>query len=501
MSRQTRPPSSQPYDDSLHHEKVVYSPAIMEPASASGSSSDEAKKRAAPSLLDCTNVFIITSSSEEALCKIPANLVVDPFRQKRLHHKSKRGCDQCRKRRVKCDERVPRCSACTRRQEPCSGWISGSRTREDERSQEIPAADQVPRSVSQQHKLVSDEVVNLLHMELFHNFQHQTIPTLLFESDAWENAMQLSFSFPSLMHAILCASARQRSFLFPDEQKYATAATTHLIKTLCLFRDDLSSKLTPSNVDAFMVTTALLHMEMWSNVEFVVFGPDGTMSYDPLQDRLFQHCLGVLHVFLTCMPLSLQGPSPFVPHVKHSSRNVLVNAAKLSGKSLENFRWFFSYERPLSPSLLSVPLPFIRDSNLAPEDFWAVEIPKLAEIGPSKSKEAGYSLKGYYGIVDRLCLILSFLPEAQDEEYEGLSPELATNLSRYLIIFPVLCDQQFVSMVTHGDPHAMVLLYHFYRAVRILVPSTEHWWALRRASLAETAIQQWLFRECARTGA
>ncbi|KAL7953892.1 hypothetical protein V8C34DRAFT_317790 [Trichoderma compactum] len=459
----------------------------MEPLSTSGPSSYDAKERTAPSLLDCTNVFIITSGSEQALCKIPTNLVVDPFRQKKLHHKSKRGCDQCRKRRVKCDEKVPRCSACTRRQEPCGCSISDSRRREVERSQEILAVDQVPQSVSQQHKLVSDEVVNLLHMKLFHNFQHQTIPTLLFDSGAWENAMQLSFSFPCLMHVILCASARQLSFLFPDEHKYATAATTHLIKTLCLFRDDLSNKLTPSNVDAFMTTTALLHMEMWSNDEFMVIGPDGAI-------------LGVLHVFLSCTPLSLQGSSPLMPHIKHSSRNVLVNAAKLSRKALENFRRYFSYERPLTPSLLSVPLPFVRDSDLAPEDFWAVEIPKLAEIGPSKSKEAGYSLKGYYGIVDRLCLILSFLPEAQDNEYEGLSPELRANLSRYLIIFPVLCDQQFVSMVRHGDPHAMVLLYHFYRAVRILVPSTEHWWAQRRASLAETVIQQWLFRECARNG-
>jgi hypothetical protein len=130
----------------------------------------------------------------------------------------------------------------------------------------------------------------------------------------------------------------------------------------------------------------------------------------------------------------------------------------------------------------------------------AVEVPKLAEIGPSTSKEAGYSLKGYYGVVDRLCLILSFLPEAQDGEGEALSPELARNLSRYLIIFPLLCDQQFVSMVRHGDLHAIVLLYHFYRAVRILVPSTEHWWAQKRASLAETAMEQWILRECARNG-
>lgn len=224
------------------------------------------------------------------------------------------------------------------------------------------------------------------------------------------------------MHAMLCESARHLSFHFPDEQKYATAATTHLTRTLNLYRNDLSGKFTPSNIDAFMITTILLVMEMWSNVEFAVLGSDGTMSYDPLKDHLFQHSLGILHVFLSCVPLSLHKPSPLLPHIKYSSRTVLVNAAKLSEESFENFRRFFSYDRPLSPSLLSFPLPFIRNSDIAPERLLAVEIPKLADIGPSMSKEAGYSLKGYYGVVDRLCLILSFLPEAQDGEYEGLSP-------------------------------------------------------------------------------
>lgn len=78
----------------------------MEPVStcgipSSGPSFHDAQKRAPPSLSDCTNVFVVTPSSEQALCRIPATLVVDPFRQKRPHHKSKRGCLQCRKRRVK----------------------------------------------------------------------------------------------------------------------------------------------------------------------------------------------------------------------------------------------------------------------------------------------------------------------------------------------------------------------------------------------------------------
>ena len=39
--------------------------------------------------------------------------------KKRPHRKSRFGCDQCRKRRVKCDESLPRCSICTGRDEQC----------------------------------------------------------------------------------------------------------------------------------------------------------------------------------------------------------------------------------------------------------------------------------------------------------------------------------------------------------------------------------------------
>lgn len=87
--------------------RVLYF-ATMEPAlrrgigiPSSSSSPRDARKRTPPSLSDCTNVFVVAPDSEQTLCEIPANLVVDPFRQKRLHHKSKRGCLQCRKRRVK----------------------------------------------------------------------------------------------------------------------------------------------------------------------------------------------------------------------------------------------------------------------------------------------------------------------------------------------------------------------------------------------------------------
>jgi|SRR5690242_9970526 len=38
---------------------------------------------------------------------------------RRTHTKSRLGCSQCRKRRVKCDEKTPQCSSCTQRNETC----------------------------------------------------------------------------------------------------------------------------------------------------------------------------------------------------------------------------------------------------------------------------------------------------------------------------------------------------------------------------------------------
>ena len=43
----------------------------------------------------------------------PSRLPAMP--QKRPHQKSRYGCDQCRKRRVKCDEKAPRCTNCNTR--------------------------------------------------------------------------------------------------------------------------------------------------------------------------------------------------------------------------------------------------------------------------------------------------------------------------------------------------------------------------------------------------
>ena len=65
--------------------------------------SEPAKSAPNPALQDFTNVFVLSSepSSKHGLLEVPKALEVDPLRQRRAHQKSRSGCDNCRRRRVK----------------------------------------------------------------------------------------------------------------------------------------------------------------------------------------------------------------------------------------------------------------------------------------------------------------------------------------------------------------------------------------------------------------
>jgi hypothetical protein len=98
-------------------------------------------------------------------------------------------------------------------------------------------------------------------------------------------------------------------------------------------------------------------------------------------------------------------------------------------------------------------------------------------------------ITGYAPMIDHICLILSFLPESQP----SIAPML--QVASYLVSFPVLCRGFFACKVQESDPHALLLLYHFFRAVRILLPADECWWAQQRAALTENTLREWLIRE------
>jgi hypothetical protein len=325
-------------------------------------------------------------------------------------------------------------------------------------------------------------------MQLFYHFATSTCQTLLLTPEVWGHALQLSFQFEFLMNAILCVAARHLAILQPKDTMYPAAAASHLCSALSLFRQVLSKSFTSINLDAFIATSLLFQYEVWTNTDFVFSQDDGVISFDPSKDRIFSLSSGMKQVFLKTVPLALDQSSVFMPQIAHNPRNILVKAAKVGNDTLVDYQDHFSYHRPLHLNLLNIPLPNTRDSDLANLDTWNGYLPKMQE-------PLDIIKDGYTAIVTELCLIISFLPDTLPSENAGAESPLLPALARYIFSFPVVCRGPFTSMVQQSDPHALLVLYHFYRAARILLPPDECWWAYKRAILSEIVLKEWLTRE------
>jgi hypothetical protein len=349
----------------------------------------------------------------------------------------------------------------------------------------MPARTLLPSSKS------TAAVVNLLHLNLFHHFQSCTRQTLLLAPEVWEHVIQLSFEFEFLMNAILCVAARHLTTLRPEDATYPTAAAGHLCRTLSQFRHELSKTFTSTHIDAFIATSVLVQYAIWTSTDFFSPQGDGVVSFDPSRDCIFTLSSSLKQVFLKSVPLASLEPSVLMPHVTHNPTDILVGAAHINNSTLAKYQNFFSYHRPLNSELLNIPLPYTRGTDWAISNPWQHRAPKIQDT-PDPIED------GYAPVITRLCLILSFLPEARPPDSIGAESPLLPELARYIFSFPVMCHGPFASMAQQSDPHALLLLYHFYRAVRILLPPGECWWAYKRAVVLETVLKEWLTTESAR---
>ena len=330
-------------------------------------------------------------------------------------------------------------------------------------------------------------VTSLVQLKLLHHFQAYTIRTLVFTEEAWEHAMQLCHHYGFLKEAILCIAASHLATVQPQVPAHKTAATSHLCRSLCMLRQELSKSFRSMNVDAFMATSMLLQCDIWANDHSCVLRDDGSMSFDPSRDQMFTFTTSLKQVFLSTVPLAGDQPSKFRSIIRRSPTDVLEAAARVSSTTLANYQDAFLYSRPLVSELLQVPLPYTRGMDVA-------DLNPMISFTAMKHGLSDPIQHGYVPIISRICLMLSFLPEAKPPSSIG-DPELLRQLGRYVFLFPILCYGHFATMVEQGDPHALLLLYHFYRAVRILLPPEDFWWANRRASSSEAALREWLLRE------
>ncbi|KAH6691489.1 hypothetical protein F5X68DRAFT_267653 [Plectosphaerella plurivora] len=218
-----------------------------------------------------------------------------PAKHRRPHQKSKSGCLDCRRRRVKCDEQKPRCRACVRRDVPCdytgtpggpfpdqphtshipnetrpaqspqgseslvSQAVSSSprvlvsaQTPETSISAATPAAlvlPPTPRSL-----IDSPETFQLEDLALHHHWTLFTSLTISGESHfagIWQNIIpEIGFQFPFVTHSIMSLAALHMAQTRGSQEKHLVAhAAEHYNVALRGFRKEVIN-ITESNSEA-----------------------------------------------------------------------------------------------------------------------------------------------------------------------------------------------------------------------------------------------------------
>ncbi|KAK9326114.1 hypothetical protein V1517DRAFT_312762 [Lipomyces orientalis] len=224
---------------------------------------------------------------------------------RRKHTKSRLGCLQCKKRKVKCDEKVPRCGSCSKHEMACN-YIGSSVNRlilaRNQQCLDVlgpsfseltdgyasPASfyEQSPISTSDGESVLAPSFTTVsMHMlnkltdlssqvtsdhythdlELMHHYSTQTYRTLSEIPDfqeIWKTVIpKEALAHRFLMHGILALSALHLSRISSEKGQnrmvYIELATEHQSLALSLFRTELN-RITPSNCNALFAFSSIL---------------------------------------------------------------------------------------------------------------------------------------------------------------------------------------------------------------------------------------------------
>ncbi|KAH6675187.1 hypothetical protein B0J14DRAFT_589155 [Halenospora varia] len=198
--------------------------------------------------------------------------------KRRPHHKSRFGCDQCRKRRVKCDEKALRCMNCTNRGDECTfsrkspqkihavnendspgsfGPISVTPSSTDLSINPVSSPYTVPGSTTSLHEPISITDVGLMHYwstRTCHSFTREG--SELFREHVGQEALRHDY----LMEAIFAMTLLHMASAMEDPEAVrplVSAALQHQNQSLLGLRTALSN-ISPSNCDAVFICSVLI---------------------------------------------------------------------------------------------------------------------------------------------------------------------------------------------------------------------------------------------------
>uniref|UniRef100_A0A0D2Y6C0 Zn(2)-C6 fungal-type domain-containing protein n=1 Tax=Fusarium oxysporum (strain Fo5176) TaxID=660025 RepID=A0A0D2Y6C0_FUSOF len=417
---------------------------------------------------------------------------LDQPRKKRPHRKSRKGCDTCKRRKVK-------------RNEQCFQ----------------------PHHISVAIPIVAKAIdpvpwINLMHLELFHHWDKETRSTLAFPQ-IWPVVMQQAFHEDFVMSAILCTSAMHFSSLCPHEPKYRDASGHLMAKTVQLFRKNLSRPFNKQNCEALMGTALLVNYISWFDLDFL----HGQTKLDLSKDQLFFLTPGIIELWFRSMPIFIDQGSIFADVARHSPRFHIEQALVSWGHDPERFVGLLMdiwddprYQGESGPLKSDEPTSCAWRLLLGMENQIPHTSPKSPPAEESCEEDThNQSLTHLKEVITDVTdkftspthpaasMVLSSQSDRSVFEtlLHRISPllccallaagpircdmtSISADIEELFFGVPVLCSGPIACWISDGDSRILVLLCHFYRAAQILLSKERNWWGYTRSCVMERLI-------------
>ncbi|KND87720.1 hypothetical protein TOPH_07642 [Tolypocladium ophioglossoides CBS 100239] len=348
---------------------------------------------------------------------------------------------------------------------------------------------------------------------------------------------------------VLCVAATHLTTLCPQSAKYSRASVQLLSKSLRLLRQNLSRPFTKDNCDAIVGTAVLINYISWCHLGFLdgqrASEPNNT-GLELFQDQLFLLSPGVLQVWLQAMPIFIAERSVFITAThQHPRRNIEETLSRRGNDPTRFVEPFMKIWDDPRYQTFGIPNPEATTpggpssrawhilTGLEAEQSWdGVQLSVLSDpegvecqLLLQKLRKALWQANSGITTVD--CPSKLVAAESQSANpLADLSPEEATRMSfervvrllspilcclhplsipshmaihpnavprqadleRLFFAFPVLCCGPFAELTMKGDSRALVVLFHFYRAARVLLATQKSWWASERSHVLEALI-------------
>ncbi|KUJ14208.1 uncharacterized protein LY89DRAFT_589586 [Mollisia scopiformis] len=373
------------------------------------------------------------------------------IQRRKPHHKTRNGCSECKRKRIKCDEAKPACLNCFSRSSHCVYLPPKIRALNKSLSASGESTPTSPNFVvtsqgvlhnflgrpSQDRSLAT---FNKRDLELFHFFITVTSQNLSPRSEArqmWQCTIpQIAFSHDFLLHGLLAFSALHLSVQRPEEKKIMRAAAAcHYDKAINTYRQAMSN-VTRQNCEACFAFSTFVAIFSWVSLDysadlfFIESAVEGTHAHIAWVN-LLRGIIPLLEVSrhwlidggLACMLITLEY------ELQEEAEDLVECSAK-----------FDDLERLWDP----------KQSKTSLVAFTQSQIKDL--------KESLRMLKDAY---------LMILYGGKDVDAVGL-----------VLRWPIMASEVFIAMINLRQPEALIVLAHYC----LLLGQVDDFWCMRGMS-------------------